>query len=396
MGRYTGLVLLVALSLIAVAAAFNLAVDPYRFFGTADVDGFNRIKPAAGSRSSVAKPLMLSRTLAGTLILGNSRAEVGFSPGHYAWPTSNRPVFNAALPGQGPDAALRMLELALVNARAQGRQVPRTVLWGVDFVDFLPSDAPAGDGGPDHLARGTADLFQGALTRQALSDSLRTVLLQSSPSAADLDATGFNPMREYARIAAVEGYWRLFDKKDREYAVTLTRRVAIATRRANGPSPAFDTLRRGLKLCADNGIELILVIYPYHGHFLELFRLTGLWSDFEAWKRALAELGAESLVPIWDFALFNDVTTESVPSAGERSAPMHWYWESGHFKRELGDRVLDRIHGLPDSERELGLRLVPAMLEEHLDHQRTAAAHYRTAQGADIGRLIEIVAGARP
>ena len=40
-------------------------------------------------------------------------------------------------------------------------------------------------------------------------------------------------------------------------------------------------------------------------------------------------------------------TLEAIPSAGDRRTHLRYYWESGHFKKELGDRAMARILGNP-------------------------------------------------
>jgi hypothetical protein len=59
---------------------------------------------------------------------------------------------------------------------------------------------------------------------------------------------------------------------------------------------------------------------------------------------------------------------------------MRWYWEPSHFKKELGDIVLqivlnDRV-GAP-TVAGFGVRLTPASLEPHLAVTRAGDAAYR-------------------
>ena len=65
-----------------------------------------------------------------SLVLGNSRAEIGFDPESPAWPESARPVFNLALPGAGIAAVADELAEALRSTS------PRLVVVGLDFLDF--------------------------------------------------------------------------------------------------------------------------------------------------------------------------------------------------------------------------------------------------------------------
>ena len=65
---------------LMLAACLAVAMDPYVIFGTPRVDGLNRLKPAAATRVRVAKPFALERGNWRTLIVGNSRPELGIDP----------------------------------------------------------------------------------------------------------------------------------------------------------------------------------------------------------------------------------------------------------------------------------------------------------------------------
>jgi hypothetical protein len=54
-----------------------------------------------------------------------------------------------------------------------------------------------------------------------------------------------------------------------------------------------------------------------------------------------AEPGSE--VRLFDFAQESAVSREPVPPPGDRHTQMRWYWEAGHFKSELGDRLVARM-----------------------------------------------------
>jgi hypothetical protein len=48
-------------------------------------------------------------------------------------------------------------------------------------------------------------------------------------------------------------------------------------------------------------------------------------------------------IPLGDFSGYNSMTTEPVPPSGDTTSRMKWYWESSHYRKELGDLVLDRL-----------------------------------------------------
>jgi hypothetical protein len=94
-----------------------------------------------------------------------------------------------------------------------------------------------------------------------------------------------------------------------------------------------------------------LVIYPYHVEYLEVLHRYGLWSSFCSWKVAVLELveherqmvGAN--VHLWDFSGYDETSMEHVPPADDHHTQTKWYWEPGHFKSALGDKILAAIYG---------------------------------------------------
>ncbi len=78
---------------------------------------------------------------------------------------------------------------------------------------------------------------------------------------------------------------------------------------------------------------------------------------------------------------------------GDRSTTMHWYWESGHFKRELGDLVIARIRGGGDTE--FGARLDGSTIDAVLARIRRDRDRYRAENPGDVAALAKLVARAR-
>ena len=164
MNRYLTQWFLATALILLVVAAINVVVDPYGIFRLVDRPGLNSVKPTAASRGPMAKAYQVLRVQPKTLILGNSRAEVGLDPNHPAWPQTARPVYNAALPGTGTATSLRYLQHVLAATAGNPTAQPTLVLWGVDFMDFLtdpaqptpPRNAHAGDSENRRLMQASA------------------------------------------------------------------------------------------------------------------------------------------------------------------------------------------------------------------------------------------------
>lgn len=401
------------MALLVLVAAANVLVDPYGILRLVDRPGFNHTKPSIVDQGPMAKAYQVARVQPRGLILGNSRAEVGLDPEHSAWPASARPVYNLALPGTGTAVTLRYLKHALASAD-RDTDKPRLVLWSVDFLDFLNDPAAArhaadpapadrrlrdvsGVGQAGRLWQRSVDLAESTLTLAALLSSAQTVANQGNPFAIHRTPLGFNPMRDYAKISADEGYWALFQQKDQANLKSLMRQPKGIFDNSGHSSRQFEDLKAVLALCRQHGIALHLFSPPYHAHFLETFRITGHAHAFEQWKRALVKvLDDEAMAsraqpyPFWDFSVFNAWTTEPIPPKGDRYTAMQWYWEGGHFKRALGDQILLTMLGTDVPLPGFGVLLGPANVDAHLAADRVAAAAYRDSHQPELQVLADL------
>ncbi len=379
------------LALIAAIVALNFIVDPYIVYRKVLAPGFNDIKPRAQQQGTLSKRAGIAQLRPHALVLGNSRAEIGFDPAHRAWPGTAQPVFNAALPGTGLASSIDMLRDALQINK------PAVAIVGIEFNDFLtdpaaktpPAPQPAHT--PTTIAavkRRARDVTTTLLSLDALTDALLTLKAQFDPNAATLRADGFNPMRDYAAIARREGYHALFLQRDMEYARTYAKAPRNLFIGNSGTSADFEALKALLRFARSNGIELKLVIYPYHAHFLDIMQASGLWPVFEQWKRALVEIVAQEAMvsgatpyALWDFSGHHAYASEAVPHADDKQHIVRWYWEAGHFKKELGDLMLDRVFGLPPQPdaASFGVIISRENVEQHLAALRTQAQHYARA-----------------
>jgi len=150
-------------------------------------------------------------------------------------------------------------------------------------------------------------------------------------------------------------------------------------------------------------MALRLVIYPYHAHLLKIIRITGHWPAFEAWKRAVVHIVAEEArnaggesIPLWDFSGFNELTSEAVPPKSDRQTKMRWYWEAGHFKRELGDLILERIFDPTEATTGFGVLLDTSNIKEQIHAVQVQEVNYRRAFSQEIEELERFAADLQP
>lgn len=357
--RHSRYLLAVALSFMAVMAAAvgsNWLVDPYGMFATPRIAGFNALKPAAGTHSRIAKAYQVEALRPVTVILGNSRPEMGIDPALGCWREDERPVYNLGLPGAGIDMQVAYLRHAVADGRVA------QVLIALDFADFLidtsapaptPGAVPPGYAG--HLATAPPmerrlarfeDRFRALVSLDALVDSIGSVLAQSNPDSATLRADGFNPARDYLPIIRAEGQQVLFEQKQASIEAAFARPGQGLLRVADHRNPGLDNLAGLLAELSERGIATTLFINPYHVDYLRALREAGLWSDMDRWKRALAALADSTPgAVLWDFTTLAALATEAKPAAGDRRTRLAWFWEPSHHTAALGALMLDRMLG---------------------------------------------------
>lgn len=344
-------VLVVALG----ATAVNALIDPYRLFGTPEIRGLSRVKPASAERMRVAKPFMADRLHAATVIGGNSRPELGLNPLSACWPATATPVFNAGVPG----ASFRLQTEFAMHAGATARQM----LHGVDFLDFTTTGAVAPGAEParspeqrrlsvpgrlpddtSFWLQRTQDHLTSLFSLTALGDSVLTVASQRDPYASTRTAEGFNPGADYVGIVRHEGQSVLFAQKLREFSGQLER-ARMLEHVDGGSGTSFEALRQLIAWCREHDVKLTLFINPYHAQYFQAIRDSGKWPMFEQWKRAVSEIAEEGGVPLWDFNTMDAYATEAPPPPGDRRTVLRWFWEPAHYRPELGELMLARMLG---------------------------------------------------
>ena len=378
--RAPAYLLMAAGTIVVLALAtivFTIVVDPYRMFGMPTVRGLTELKPRAAEQMGIAKTYQLERIAPKTLLLGNSRTEIGLDPMSPQFPAEQRPVFNASYPGRDVCTSLLMLRDAMAV------RIPERLILGVDFQDmlasgnwFAPSDLQPRllvDEGrkrnPQRERQVWKDRFAATLTIDALLDSITTLLHQDSVYSATMTELGFNPLHEYREFVARGGYYGLFSEKNAAYHKQY---AALPMPDFSRPSSVIARRDRCFvalgKLAVEYHIPLTVYIHPYHADFLDMLDYFGFWESFEDWKRHLVAQVADldpggTDIRVIDFSGYNEFTTERVPGRGDTKSEMHWYWEPGHYKSALGEHILERIlHG----GTRFGRVLTPATIQSAL------------------------------
>lgn len=374
------------LGLLLAVVGLTWLIDPYDYWGSPVIDGLNRYKPAAARHLASVKLRQYARVRAPMIVAGNSRVDVGFDPQSPAWPASARPVYNMGLPG----VSTRGVAESLV--RAMNIHRPRTIYLGVDFLDFRISrrDWRA----YAHLTLGTGtrrfadearERIEVLLSLAALTDSIATITEQRARYPAHVTSLGYNGLGEYHDLVATEGHAALFEQRNRENLKAWLSGPKAVRWPEPGGSDAWAALEQLAAECRKRGIRLVLFTYPYHADILLGVQRAGLWSAFKDWTRTLARVGVRERVPVWFFTRIDAVATEAVPAEGDTTTRLHWYWEAGHFKAALGDRMIAAM--TDDAPFGFDMRLTPETADAKLGALQQGLASYQARRASDAARL---------
>lgn len=344
---------------ILLVVTFVVIVDPYSQYRFYEYPGFNTVKPALARYQNEIKLTQALQLKPNAFILGNSRAEIGFDPDAPNFNQHGLEAYNLAIPGIG----VRTTHQQLSYLTQHGIE-PKFILLGLEFLDFVVSpqfqqDSPPK---PQHTAyqkKGIDDWFwkfDSLFSLASVKDSFRTLFIQNDDEAEIMTSRGFNPLQQYKKIARTEGYYKLFRQRAEENTkIYLTKAKGVISRED------FDHLHTIFDIASRYNSEINLIIYPYHAQILALFEETNLWPIFTEWKSLLInEISAAKQhhpnlqIILHDFSGYNHYNCERIPPLGDRETSTKWYWEAGHFKKELGDIILEQIFRMRDSMSKIG------------------------------------------
>jgi hypothetical protein len=369
-----------ALSLFALLliVLFNLLIDPFSIYNSPKIEGININKPAFSTHLRMSKAVVVSKIKPSGIILGNSRAENGINPGHSGW--NAKSVYNLGLGNANIYEVYRYLQHAHTSYKL------KEVVLMLDLVMF---NATHNREKKDFDERRLKMNYYGDKQEERWIDTLSPLISFDAlvASITTLFNQGIDPKKDrYLANGMVDPYSR----QSQIYNQGGHHQVFIGNEKGYLEGPSYNdfsfvsSLRDNWSIYAkilsfahENNIDLYMAISPSHARMLEVIDVKGLWDTFENWKRKLVFLNEEvsrqfkkPALPLLDFSGYNKYTTEELPDFNDRETKMKWYWESSHFKKELGDLVLDCLFykSCLDNNRihEFGIKLTSDTIDSNL------------------------------
>ena len=86
---------------------------------------------------------------------------------------------------------------------------------------------------------------------------------------------------------------------------------------------------------------------------------------------------------IWDFSGYSKFTTESVSLLQSEKSQLRWFWESSHFKKNVGDLILSKVLNKEINSEfdtaDFGIRIYSENIHSHLEHIRASGLAWKTS-----------------
>ena len=383
-----------AVLLLSAVGATNFLVDPYGTFGITVLGRMSAIKPDFVESLRMTRVYAVARKKPRCILLGTSRTGRGLDPGSAA--LSGLDCYNMALP------SLAMYEARRYFQHAQAIRPLERVILALDPRVFATHIDTTGAFSEDRLAVDADGRPQFNLFSAKLPDLASTLLsLQATQSSA-------KTIRRHGWAGdslAPDGFWiKVVDRYDYQaaFAAYMRDTITVFADMREGDELVAGSLgefQKLLRAAAASKVDVLILFSPSHAYHWQALELAGLWRQFEDVKRNVVRISYEEAsragrppFPVWDFSGAYGPNLEPVPTSS--NGQMNWYWESVHYKAELGNLMVDRmLRGLvsPDYP-SFGVQLSPDNIELHLVNLRAHQQQY-AAQHPDVVAAIKAIMG---
>lgn len=387
---------------LLLIAAINWWIDPYGIFHP---DEYNPKKPIWMSKQlRLAKAYKLKQLKPKGIVMGTSSSQLGIDPNHPGWDKNIATRYNLGLPGANPYEILRYFQ------HSQAVNPPTQILIGLDFVVFNLFFPLSDDFNESHMV-----VPQEGNSKDHLYNNFSVTLLSLSAFKASqkkLFYRGKGTHYSNGRIIPEE-----------KFGESRNNRLALMNSATNfvpkllmppprhqfclydemGSNYNFLYLRKILKIAKENGADVRLFIQPTHVYLLEVLRILGMTEDYKNWRKELINLvedvnskySESEAFPLWDFGGYNSITMTEVPPAKESHRSILWYWDIGHYNKNLGDLIQDRIFGFKQIKRivpeDFGTQINSKNIDQHHSTQETKQKKYTQTYPKDIKELTKRV-----
>ena len=368
---------------LLLIGTFNWLIDPFEIYWTGKYEPYRKVFM---KKEWIFKAMNVRKIAPRSVILGSSRSMIGLDAEHPGGNSSVYPRYNLGVPASDFHEMLSYLK------HANELNPIKQAIVGIDFFSsniFYKANTEFNDS--FLLEDGDSKLI--SHFREAMI-SLFTL-------------TSFNMSKKKMRSAGKENSFLngsatefyKYTQKDPpgksffgnqemylKYFLLPSPRYQFCFYDKDGVNPQMQVFSKILNFAKRNKIDLRIFIHPIHASLQEIIKYAGLWTEFEDWKKQLTQITSKQTldhnqkIQLWDFSGYNKFTTEKKTPLEALEPTMKWYWEAVHYRKELGDRVLDRIYNYKQESRivldDFGVLLSEKNIKNHLKEIRKQQTKY--------------------
>ncbi|MGE4398264.1 MAG: hypothetical protein AB7D29_01980 [Campylobacterales bacterium] len=359
-------VLVTALLVLAFVPLFNYFIDPLDIFNSPSVRYVNAKKPMIEENLRTWKTYKLDNKPE-VIFLGTSRTHVGLDPSNKNF--EGQKTFNCALYTGLPYEYEYFFDKALKSGNL------KTVIIGLDFFAFYHKMLFQDDFKREDFT-GNAK-YKYLFSSSVFLKSISTVQKQSNISRFIPNGMG-NSLAYQQDVYNLGGHGELFRIGARNY---VTKAYSEKKELNMSQVAHLQAFERILDKAYKNNIKVILFISPSHARQWEALDVALGMDKWENWKKKIILINEKAASDnnktpflLWDFSGYSTFTMEEIPPVGDIKAKMGWYWDASHYKKELGDIMLDRIFGSNfangDKYKDFGVVLNSQNFDEHISNMK--------------------------
>lgn len=328
--KFVTIVFFFTISLISLVVLVNYIVDPYGIYQT----NFFKNKPEQDKNVRLIKALKVLGLKPVSISLGTSRVEYGYNPNHKYF---SKPSYNLGLSG----AKLYENRLYLEQAIKQGNL--KEVLLVVDWIMFSSISMEESKDLEHYFNKN--EIYKNLFSLDLFRLSLKTIV-KYKKSGIYLDNGQIIWDIKQRDIDKRGGHLNLMIRDEKRYYEHLKNKASEDI--DQDIKSSFKDFRRILELCYQNDIKLDIIFGPSHIRQWEAYDYYQDINVWYKWKKdvvlfveQIANEQKRDPYRIMDFSVYHELTAEVVPTNSKEK--MKYHWESSHYKKELGDIVLDRL-----------------------------------------------------
>ena len=362
--RYLAVLAGVGGAALAGVAAVNVVVDPFLAFRVVTIKELRGFRSETLNRTFKAEAV--HRGGYDALILGDSTAVTGLSTRHPSW--GGATVFNAGLPAADLLEVARVFRLALRNDRLR-----RALLLVTPGLFFEPTRLVT-DAARSRLSVDRNPIeyhLDNLFSFYAFSRSVSVVEDWIGGRPALVDESG-------ERVRYPPDGMGCRERLDYDY------RFFSGHYAKGGYDDRLAALTEIFREARAHGLPLHVVLAPVHALHLEILAgaAGGNWIG-RLRSDLAARVGGPGRGLYWDFTSYEGVVAE--PCGAEAgSGEMRNYWDTVHFRREVGALVLQRVLGGSGG---FGAPVTPANLAVHAARIDRARPRFVRKMRAELARM---------